>query len=288
MSDSEPAGASESVGGLTLARALWPVLLAVFVYQLPLPAMNIFVAPIAADLDTSTAVVGGLRGISGAAALVAGILLAPLIDRIPRAPAVAGMLLLGAVADGFAAMGHLGGLIVFYVLLGLTMAALLPTLQAASGDCFRGPASGQAAGLVTSFQAVAAIVAGPLLAIPALVVGWQGAFVSMAIAAIGMAVVAAVTLSWRRPSNVARPGYRQAFAIVAGAPGALPLLAASTLRSCAWFAWLTYLAAYYSERFDASTGLVSWVWFLGGSAYFVANLLASRLLNRPDEGLATS
>ncbi|MDP8923064.1 MAG: MFS transporter, partial [Chloroflexota bacterium] len=271
--------ASDADGGLALARALWPVLLATFAYSLPISAISIFVALIAADLDTSVAVVGGLRGISGVAALVVGFGLAPLIDRVPRAPAVAAMLLLGAVADVFAVVGQVGSLVVFYALLGVMMAALLPTLQAASADRFHGPTSGQAAGLVTSCQALSVVVAGPLLALPATIAGWRGAFVAMAVVAVAMAVIAALTLAWQRPPNVARPGYREAFALVARAPGALPLLFASTLRSCAWFAWLTYLAAFFADRFDASTIVVSWVWFVGAGAFFVANLLASRHLN---------
>ena len=107
----------------------------------------------------------------------------------------------------------------------------------------------------------------------------QGAFVAIGAAAIVMAVLCAALLDWRRPQGVARPGDRAAFTIVARAPGAVPLLLTSTLRFCVWYAWLTYLAASFTERFGASTGLIAWVWFLGAGAYFVGNMAAGRIAN---------
>lgn len=99
---------SSSTGdGLALVWALWPLLLATFVYTLPIVATSIFIAPMAADHAASTAVVGSMRGIGGASALVVGLLLAPLIDRAPRSLVVSGGLILGVVADLFAVAGLL-------------------------------------------------------------------------------------------------------------------------------------------------------------------------------------
>ena len=88
-----------------------------------------------------------------------------------------------------------------------------------------------------------------------------------------------LTLSWRRPDNVRRTSYRQAFTLVAQAPGAIAALGLTTLRSCLWFGWFTYLAAFFTERFTGSTGLVAWVWFLGATAFFVATIITGRLTN---------
>jgi predicted MFS family arabinose efflux permease len=267
----------------SLARPLWPLLLAAFVSGLPMTATSLFVAPIAADLQTTAAMVGGLRGVGGVAALLVGLAVAPLIDRVPRALTLSLGLLMIAMADLLVSIGHLAGLVAFYVLFGSTTAILAPTIQAASADRLQGPEAGRAASEVSSAQTLSGVLAGPILGVAALVAGWQGAYVAMGISASCLGLLCALMLDRRRPSNVARAGYREAFTIVAQAPGAVPLLAASMLRSCVQFAWLTFLAAFLVEQFEASTGLVAWVWFLGAGVYCLTNLTVGRIAN-PTEG----
>jgi len=266
------------------ARPLWPLMLAAFVSALPITATSLFIVPIAADLQTTPAMVGGLRGLAGVAALLVGLAVAPLIDRAPRALAVSLGLMLTALADLVVTVGQVTGLVAFYVLLGVTSAALVPTLQAASADGRQESDAGQAASRVSSAQILSAVVGGPLLALPALIAGWQGAYLAIGVAAACLGLVCALGLDRRRPPNVARVAYRQAFAIVACAPGAVPFLAASMFRSCAFFGWMTFLAAYYTGQFEASTGLVAWVWFLGAGALSLANLVAGRVANPPKGG----
>ena len=242
-------------------------MLAAFVSTLPIMATSLFITPIAADLQTTPAVVGGLRGLVGVAALLVGFAVAPLIDRAPRALAVSLGLLLIAIADLVVTVGQVTGLVAFYVLYGMTSAALVPTLQAASADGRQESDAGRATSRMSSAQMLSALLGGPLLAA----------------ASLGRRLARRLPRDWRRrglpgaavrpgldrrrPPDVARMGYRQAFAIVARAPGAVPLLAASTLRSCALFAWLTFLAAFYADQFGASTGLVALVWLLGAGAF---------------------
>ncbi len=96
----------------------------------------------------------------------------------------------------------------------------------------------------------------------------------LALATLGLAVLCARILDWQRPRAVVRHGYRQAFIIVSRAPGAVPLLLVSTVRSCVQHACLTYLAAYFTERFDGTTAMASWVRFLGVGTFLLANLIA--------------
>ena len=112
-----------------------------------------------------------------------------------------------AVASVLPIGGSLSGVIAFYVLLGATMALLMPAVQAASADRVTGPAAGQGrlAGDLGQ-RARQDMPEGPLLALPVLIAGWQGAFVAIGAAAIVMAVLCAALLDWRRPQGVARPG----------------------------------------------------------------------------------
>ena len=149
--------------------------------------------------------------------------------------------------------------------LGAALAITQPAIQAACGDFFSGPEAGRAASLVQASQVTANVVAGPILALPAMVTGWQGAYLSVAVAAIVTMALVAPRLSWQRPLNVARTGYRQAFALVAQAPGAVLVLLSSTVRGCTISAWIAFLAATLTARF-------------GAGAVVVANILTSRML----------
>ncbi|NEC29116.1 MFS transporter, partial [Streptomyces sp. SID8111] len=71
-------------GDLAMARALWPVLLASAVGLLPFTVFSTYLVPIADHAGSGVAAVGGLRGLGGLAALLAGTALAPLLDRVRR------------------------------------------------------------------------------------------------------------------------------------------------------------------------------------------------------------
>ena len=266
--------------------AIWPLLVTAFVGNLPYPASNIFVGSLATDFGVETATIGGLRAVSGAAALAIGFLAAPLLDRVPRALTV--LLGLGLVMIGslLPLLGDMVALTASFFAVGAAMAILLPAVQAAGGDLFQGPSAGRAAALVNSSQGLSGALAGPLMVVPALLGGWHAGYASMAALALLTCGLAAWCLSWRPPTGVARVGYRAAFTLVARAPGALPLLGASTLRNCAFFGWIVYLAAFFADRFQASTALLGLVWFIGAFGFFIANVLTGRLVNDAQDGAA--
>ena len=62
--------AAQPMGTLALVRHLWPFLLATAVAGLAQSGASLFMAPMAADVGTTTAFVGGLRALSGIAALL--------------------------------------------------------------------------------------------------------------------------------------------------------------------------------------------------------------------------
>jgi len=276
--DSATATESDSV-----FRAIWPLLLVAFVCTLPYPAANIFVGSLASDFNTGAAVIGGMRGLGGGAALLVGFAAAPLLARFPRAwtvclglAIVAGASLLPLTNDVMA----LGG---SFFAVGAAIAIVMPAIQAAGGDLFQGPAAGRAASLVNAAQGLSNVLAGPILALPALVAGWHGVYVGMAAGALLTALFVAPRLSWRQPAGVAKTGYREAFALVARAPGAVALLIVATLRACTQMAWLAFLAAAFADRFQADALLITVVWVFGAGAFFVANVIAGRLVNaHPD------
>ena len=166
-----------------MVAATWPLLLVALVCNLPNAAAHIFVGPISTDYGIAAGTIGGMRGIAGGAALLVGFLAAPLLDRIPRRWTVCIGLGLVILASILPLTGQLVALMLSFAALGSAMAIVMPAVQAACGDLFDGPEAGRAASLVNAAQNLSSMLAGPILAIPALLAGWHGAYVGIAVAA---------------------------------------------------------------------------------------------------------
>jgi predicted MFS family arabinose efflux permease len=274
---------AEAAEPTNVLGAIWPLILLSLVVNLPNPASNIFVGPVSADYGLLPATVASMRTLGGIAALVIGFLAAPLFDRFPRAVTVTLGLAFVVTASALPLTGQIVGLMVSFAAIGAGLSIVLPAVQAACGDLFTGPDAGRAASLVAAGQTFANVVAGPILALPAMVAGWHGAYLSIMVTAVVAMVLVAPRLSWRTPPRVARTGYRQAFALVAKAPGAVPLLLSSTVRYCVVQAWLAFLAATLTDRFEAGVATVAVFWFVGAGIAVVGNIGTSRVLRSTDE-----
>ncbi|MDJ0466731.1 MFS transporter [Streptomyces sp. H27-C3] len=180
-----PDSAEAVPGDLRMARVLWPVMLASAVGLLPFTVFNTHLVPIADAADTGVAAMGQLRGLGGLAALAVGTALAPFIDRVRKEWAAAGGLALLAVSALLGATGEFLFLAAFCLLVGAGTAVLNPALTAAAADRFGNrAAAGRAATLVTATQSFTALMAAPLVALPALLWGWQGNLLAVSVAAV--------------------------------------------------------------------------------------------------------
>ncbi|WP_434600639.1 MFS transporter [Streptomyces sp. A5-4] len=266
-----------------MARVLWPVMLASAVGLLPFTVFSTYLVPIADAADTGVAAMGQLRGLGGLAALAVGTALAPFIDRVRKEWAAAGGLALLAVSALLGATGEFLFLAAFCLLVGAGTAVLNPALTAAAADRFGdGAAAGRAATLVTATQSFTALMAAPLVALPALLWGWQGNLLAVSVAAALLTAVFFVKggRSHREPArHTPRLGYGASFNALAAVPGAVPLLLVALLRTAAFMGYLAYLAAFYDERFALSPGPFALVWTLSGTAFFLSNLLTGRAMS---------
>ncbi len=268
-------------GDLQMAKRLWPFLLASAVSLIPFTVFGMYLVPIAAAADGSVAEIGGLRGLGGLAALIVGVALAPLVDRLARELVAAGGLALLGISAALGAIGNVFALATFCLLIGASTSILAPSIGAAAADRFNSPAAaGRAATLVSATTAMMAMLAAPLLAVPGIFWGWRGNL--LAASAISLALSAA--FFWRgrgRKSPMAaaqRMSYIATYRSLARIPGALPLLGIAMLRTAAFMGYLAYLAAFYDEKFDLATGWFALVWSLSGASFFVGNLFAGRYL----------
>ncbi len=264
-----------SVGDLRMARQLGQVLLAATMVLLPFTVLSTFLVPIARDTGGDIAVVGGLRGLGGLAALAVGAGLAPLLDRVARLRAASvGLAALG-LGSVVGAVGEFAALVVFCLLVGVGMAVLSPALSAAAADRFGdGPAAWRAATLVSTTQALTAMLAAPLVAWPAQLWGWRGDLVVIGVLSSVLAVVFFVRPG-AAPVVREKSGYLASFRKLAGLR---PVLVVALVRAAAFMGYLSYLAAFYDERFGLAPGEFALVWTLSGGSYFLGNLVAGRLL----------
>ncbi|WP_306335184.1 MFS transporter [Streptomyces sp. KL118A] len=281
-------------GDLRMARTLWPVLLASAVGLLPFTVFSTYLVPIADEADSSVAAMGGLRGLGGLAALLVGTALAPVIDRVPREWAAAGALVALGASAALGASGDFLLLAVFCLLIGASTAVLNPALTAAAADRFgTGKAAGRAATLVTATTSMTAMLAAPVIALPALFWGWQGDLFAVTVLSL---LLAAVFVARRGrhagPGEEAaaagpRLGYLASFKALAAVRGMVPVLLIGFLRTAVFMGYLSYLAAFYEERFGLDAGLFAFVWTLSGASFFVSNLLTGRITNAAEPRIGT-
>ncbi|MDN3295415.1 MFS transporter [Streptomyces ficellus] len=280
-------GGGEVPGDWKMTRLLWPFMLASAVGLVPFTIYSTFLVPIAHAADGGIAALGQLRGLGGLAALAVGTALAPLIDRVRKEWAAAGGLAVLAVSAALGASGDLLMLAAFCLLVGAGTAVLNPALTAAAADRFdNDAAAGRAATLITATQSLTALLAAPLVALPALLWGWQGDL--WAIAAVSSVLALYFLLRGRRRHDVGvggaaekaeKPGYLESFRLLGALPGVVPLLLVAMLRTAAFMGYLAYLAAFYDERFGLGPETFTIVWTLSGTSFFLGNLFAGRLLS---------
>lgn len=278
-------------GDLRMARTLWPVLVASAVGLLPFTVFSTYLVPMAEDADSSVATLGGLRGLGGLAALLVGTALAPLIDRVRKEWAAAGGLAALGVSAALGASGDFILLAVFCLLVGASTSVLNPALTAAAADRFgSGKAAGRAATLVTATQSMTAMLAAPVIALPALFWGWQGDL----FAVTGLSLILAAVFFVRGKDKPVeerdesrRLGYIASFKALGTIPGVVPLLLIALLRTAVFMGYLSYLAAYYDDRFALAPGLFAFVWTLSGASFFVSNLLTGRVTNSAEPRIDT-
>ncbi|SDG76501.1 MFS transporter [Pseudonocardia oroxyli] len=280
--DPSKASAERLPSDIRIAGAVWPALLASVVGLLPFTVFSTFLVQIADATGESDAAVGALRGLGGVGAVLVGVAVAPLIGRIAPGRIAAAALVLLAVASVLGTVPLLPALAAFCLVIGVSNAALYPALSTAAADRFGdAPAAGRAATLVMSTQTLAATLAAPLIAFPALWWGWQGDLIAIAVVA---SLLTPVLYRYRSENHIGeqqRFSYLEAFRVLAAVPGARPLILVAFGRAGAFMGYLAYLAPFYADSFGLTPEMFAFVWTLSGGAFFLGHLVAGRLVNVP-------
>ncbi|MCT1367988.1 MFS transporter [uncultured Kocuria sp.] len=270
-----------------IAAKTWPLWVACALGLVPFTIYSNFLVEITQESGASAALMGGLRGIGGVAALIVGFTCAPLLDRVSRRAAVGASLAVLALACVVALVATAWAWVLFCLVVGAATSVLNPAASALAADLFHDEATaGRAATQVSSVMTLTAVLSAPLLAAPAMLWGWQGDFIAAAILCIMLAALVASPWTSLASSSSAPPeapsgkprGYLASWRIAGQLRGVLPMLIASAARTSAFMGQLAYLAVFYHERFNLGPGIFSLVWTLSGSAFFVGNWFGGKAL----------
>lgn len=280
----QPTQAPTHTSDATIVRRIWIQMAAAVVGLLPFTAFSTFLVPIAAAVGQDGALVGGLRGLGGVAALGTGVAIAPVLAR--SAPStVAGMsLLLLALASLMATTGTFTALVLFCLVVGIATAALTPVLLSSAAQSLPSPADGgRAATLVTATQTLAAVMAAPVLGGLALTGDWRTPLWLTVVltTALGLLLLRRPVLAASPPETPAAepgrsPGYWRTFGLISRRRDLQTALAISALRTCAFMGQLSFIAIVYHERFALDARTVTLVWTLSGASFFVGNYFSGR------------
>ncbi|MFD4405290.1 MFS transporter [Nocardia sp. NPDC058499] len=268
-----------------MVGALWLVLAAAIIGLFPFTIYSTFLVPIAATARAPESGIGFLRGLGGLAALVAGVVVAPLLGRWSKQYVAVVALILLAAASVVATTGTFAALTVFCLGIGIATALLTPALLTLATARFSGPGNiGRAATMVTAVQSLAAVCAGPVIGAMGSWRGWQGALLITA----AVSVLVAVGFLRARVHRTAPPapavslGYLASFRALRAQPDLLALITIAGLRTTSFMGYLAFLAVFYSDRFELTASAFTLVWTLSGAAFFLGNYLTGRWVRDPD------
>ena len=270
------------------------LMVATFVNFLGALALGPFLPQVAADLNTTVALVGQVPALVTLLAALLGLVIGPLADHY----GFGRTLMVGVLAATVSTLAI--GLAPSYAfLLAVTVigaigrAAVQPAAQATVAAQFHDESARRhAMGRVQMGNSGAAIIGIPLLTWIAALGSWRWAFLTLVV--LGMFALAILWRTLPRDERSGRGASRWAASWRATcrscATRRRSVVIAATLIGCigAWVIW-SYLAAFLVESHGFSVGEVGWVYLFGGGGVMVGTMLsATRIGTAPRRLMMTS
>lgn len=258
---------------------LTPVLAAsAFIGLLGVLALGPFLPLMAADLDTSVALLGQVPALAMLVAAALGLVVGPLADHYGhRRALLVGLLtvVISALATGLAT-SYL--ILLLAVLIGsIGRAALAPVSQAIASSRFSGAVHRRAVSWIVSGASGAAIIGVPLMTTIAGLSDWRVAFLALAVVTLAIIGLMVWLMDADQGAPRARldvPGILRGYRVIGRHRPTLGILAASLIASSGLWMMATYLGAFLVERHAFSIQEVGWVYLGVGVAVLAGSLLA--------------
>jgi len=236
---------------------------------------------IAREMGVSVGTAGLLVTAYGLPGIVVGVLAGPLSDRYGRKPFLVGgtvvmsaLTLLGAVAPGFA---HL---LLTRVGAGVGASVLFPNMNATVADEFPYQERGRAMSTIISLNQLAAIVGVPLAGIIASATSWRVSFALIGVIGLVAAAIVLRTARGSAPPGASDVPVRELYAGILADTSVKGAMASSLLGSLFWFTWITYMVAFFVERYGLPTATASLVVLVTGVGIVGGSQVGGRLGDR--------
>lgn len=236
---------------------------------------------IARDLNVSVGTAGLLVTAYGLPGIVVGILAGPLSDRYGRkafliggSTLMSGLTVVGGIAPGFA---HL---LLTRVVAGAGASILYPNINAAIADEFPYQERGRAMSTVITMNQIAPIVGIPLAGLVATLSSWRVSFVMVGVLGLVAALVVSRTIRFETPARTAEVGTRELLSTVLGDLSVRGAIASSLLGALFWFTWITYVVAFFVERYELPTATASLIVLVTGVGIVFGSQTGGRLGDR--------
>ena len=248
---------------------------------------SVMLAPLlvamATEFDTSVAVTGQLATVTFAAWGVAVVAVGPMSDSIGRRPvALMGLSLIsvGVLASAFSP--NLGTLMALRVVTGLGGGMIPPNTIAAVADSIPAARRAQAVGGLMAFATLSSVIGVPLVAVMADSGGWRLPFF-----AIGSLLAACTLLNWfwfpkNEGTRLRSFSFFSRYRTLLADSTFRTALAVNLAQRTAYYALLSYLAAYLIASYGMSVGAVAVPLAFVGIGTVIGSYLGGLVANRND------
>ena len=261
-----------------MRRPLIPLVLSTIAAQSSIVVLVPIVVEVGRDLDASVSAVGQARTVLAVTAVIAALVIGPLIDRLGVRPLLtwgSALALLGAGAS--AAAPSLVLYLLAHVITGTGVACLLSAGFAGVGAWFPEGAMARPMGFVVGAQSVSWIIGNPVIGILTDAVSWRLAYVVPGVVCLASLVAARLASVERddaaRGVTDEREGFRAVFRDLSARRWTLAELVAYS----AWTAELTYIGAFYIQTYDVSETTVGFLLAIGSIAFAISTLSTASL-----------
>src|SRR5688500_10781850 len=265
-----------------LRRPLIPLVLSTIAAQSSIVVLVPIVVEVADDLDTSVSAVGQARAVLEITAVVAALVIGPMIDRAGVRPLLtwgSALALLGAGAS--AAAPSVALFLLAHVITGTGVACLLSAGFAGVGAWFPEGEMARPMGFVVGAQSISWIIGNPIIGILTDAVSWRLAYAVPGAVCLAALAAAALSSAERDAGAVERPlGEREGLRAVFRDRSARRWTLAELVAYSAWTAELTYIGAFYIQTYDVSEATVGFLLAVGSVAFAISTLSTAALTER--------
>lgn len=258
-----------------LRRRVAPLVLATMTSQALLVVLAPTISATGAEIGATVAAVGQARTVSATVAIIASLLITVRIAQIGvRRLLLAGSVLTLLSCAAVAAAPNLLTFLVAHVLVGAAFACQL-TAGFAGLSGFSGDRRPWAIGYVTGANALAWVVVNPLAGAVTQWWSWRAAYAIPVLIALG----GVLTAGGAAPAGTARSGGLPVRTVIRDR-SARSWVLSELLAYLSWTSLITFLGAFFIERFGLGEAAVGWLLAAAAAAYIVASTRSARLVAR--------